>query len=327
MRRRCEFCGRKFRYPGFSFDAVHPSLMDHVNWGHTFLLLGRLPGSEEQKRSYRAVYEEASRSGDGSIVRAMLENATQDPELYESLTGEPIDAQASRAPEVYGASTAGAERGDWLSQLGVTSDRGSATDVSMAADYMERLHSYEVRGDPADHPSEVASAYSAEEGTLLGQILAACAVAVDERIKVEGIETVRGELDSRAEIYSYDRQRVGRQMRQAQLLLRRYMDLGDPPHPFGFTPEEMKIGEEDARGVVISLASIALNSVKETASREGVPANDAVAGFIHVLRMQSIDSSIGAAARSTPLLKTCPRCAESVKEAAQVCRFCGHEFA
>ncbi|MFP3798660.1 zinc ribbon domain-containing protein [Paraburkholderia sp. SIMBA_027] len=24
--------------------------------------------------------------------------------------------------------------------------------------------------------------------------------------------------------------------------------------------------------------------------------------------------------------KTCPRCAESVKDAAKVCRFCGHEF-
>src|SRR5580692_7596936 len=28
----------------------------------------------------------------------------------------------------------------------------------------------------------------------------------------------------------------------------------------------------------------------------------------------------------TDVLKTCPRCEESVKGAAQVCRFCGHEF-
>ncbi len=28
----------------------------------------------------------------------------------------------------------------------------------------------------------------------------------------------------------------------------------------------------------------------------------------------------------TPLHKTCPRCAEEVKYAAVVCRFCGHEF-
>lgn len=28
----------------------------------------------------------------------------------------------------------------------------------------------------------------------------------------------------------------------------------------------------------------------------------------------------------TDVLKTCPRCAESVKGAAQVCHFCGHEF-
>lgn len=287
--------------------------MDHVNWAHTFLLMGKVPESENDKRSYIAVYREAVRAGDGFVTRGMVENAAQSPELYEALTGESLNREPEPAP-VFDESV----------RISPAGDREAPLDLQIAADYLERLYSWEVRGDRADHPHEIANLLEDSGGTLLGQILAACAIALGERIEVEGQEGVMTELDSSAEVMSYGSERSERNMRQAQLLVRRYLRLPEPPREFAFTDSESRIDLEDTRGVTVTLASMALRAVKSIAQHNGVPTKDAAAGFIHVLRMRSLDAQV--TREAIPPMKTCPRCAESVKEAAQVCRFCGHEF-
>jgi hypothetical protein len=66
--------------------------------------------------------------------------------------------------------------------------------------------------------------------------------------------------------------------------------------------------QEDARSLAIYCDS-ALNQI-ESGVRERSP----------LMRMLSREPR-------TPALKICPDCAESVQQAARICRFCGHEFA
>ncbi|ODN70220.1 zinc ribbon domain-containing protein [Methylobrevis pamukkalensis] len=49
-------------------------------------------------------------------------------------------------------------------------------------------------------------------------------------------------------------------------------------------------------------------------------------GVIIVLLLSPIAEKTEPAIQHPEAFKLCPRCAESVKRAALVCRFCGHEF-
>jgi hypothetical protein len=88
VKRRCDICGRKFRYPGFSFDPTSPSLSGHVTWAHDSLVLDRLPYHERDLAEYVAVYKECLAVGEGYVADRMLAKAASDERLRAMMTGE-----------------------------------------------------------------------------------------------------------------------------------------------------------------------------------------------------------------------------------------------
>jgi hypothetical protein len=89
MRRRCETCGRRFRYPGLSYNEMEPALSDHFTWGHGLTLMGRLPATELQTLAWIAVYNEMVAAQDDFWGPKMLLVASTNRELLRRMGLDP----------------------------------------------------------------------------------------------------------------------------------------------------------------------------------------------------------------------------------------------
>jgi len=85
LTRRCGLCGRRFRYPGFSFDPDSPSYHDHHMWGH-LPGIHQFPPTGRERDIFLGVWREMVRAGDQDGAKAMVDFASRvDRSLYETM--------------------------------------------------------------------------------------------------------------------------------------------------------------------------------------------------------------------------------------------------